>query len=109
MLDEHHFHAIANATLMHLFDQLEQAYDDGTLEELELLDGVLTIECENGKTFVVSRHEPSRQMWLASPISGGLHFDYDHDNGCWKLSDGRILKQLLAQELNDACGLHIVF
>lgn len=108
MLDETHFLAIASATLEHIHDQLEQAFEDGTIEELELGEGVLTIELETGQTFVVSKHEPSRQMWLASPLSGGLHFDYNHDNAEWRLADGRVLKRLLAEELKQLCGLHIV-
>lgn len=109
MLEESHFLAIAAGTLEHIHDQLEQAFDDGTLEELDLQEGILTIETESGHSFVISRHEPSRQIWFASPLSGGLHFDYCHDTQAWKLSDGRTLKALLAEELDRSCDLHIVF
>lgn len=108
MLDETHFLAISTATLEHIHDQLEQAFQNGTLEELELNEGILSIELESGQCFVISKHEPSRQMWLASPLSGGLHFDYCHDNNEWRLADGRTLKRLVAQELKQLCGLQIV-
>lgn len=110
MLDETHFHAYANATLMHIYDQLEQAFDQGDLEELDYDEGagILTIITPDDATFVLSKHGPSCQLWLASPISGGLHFDYDSDAQDWMLSDGRSLKKVLAENLRDTADLHIV-
>ena len=110
MLDETHFHAITNATLMHINDQLEQAYDQGDLEELDYDEGagILTIITPDDVTFVLSRHEPSRQLWLASPLSGGLHFDYSQESQEWQLSDGRTLKLVLADDLKRSAELHIV-
>lgn len=106
MLDEHHFHAIAGATLLHINDQLEQAFDEGDLEDLDYDEGagLLTIITAAGTTFVVSKHSPSRQVWLASPISGGLHFDFDQATQEWSLPDGRSLKLMLAHDLKTALG-----
>lgn len=111
MLDETHFHACANATLMHINDQLEQLFDRGDLEELDYDEGagILTIITNDEVTFVISKHGPSGQLWLASPISGGLHFDYDAASQDWLLSTGESLKQLLAANLQDSAGLHVVF
>ena len=110
MLDESRFHALANATLMHINDQLEQAYDEGSLEELDFDEGggILTIITPDEVTFVVSKHAPSGQIWLASPLSGGLHFDFDENAQEWRLRDGRSLKTLLAGDLKQSCGLHVV-
>ncbi len=109
MLDESHFHAMADATLAHLFDQLEDAFDNGTFEELELTDGVLRIEDAKGNVWVVNRHNASRQIWLASKRLGGLHFSFDHDEQAWLLPDGRNLKDVLSGELQSITGAHIVF
>lgn len=110
MLDESHFHAYANATLLHINDQLEQAFDAGDLEELDYDEGagILTIITPDEVTFVLNKHAPSGQLWLASPIDGGLHFDFDEDCKQWRLSDGRMLKKLLAANLEQSCGLHVV-
>lgn len=99
MLDETHFTAVAGATLMHCFDQLEEAYERGEIDELELAEGVLTIETPDGKTFVISKHGPSRQLWLASPFSGGLHFSYRQGDQCWLLPDGRPFYDVLVADL----------
>ncbi|MCE3005418.1 MAG: iron donor protein CyaY [Alphaproteobacteria bacterium] len=98
MLDETDFHRRADATLAAILDRLEPRYEAGALEELELHSGILTILTDAGRRFVVSKHAPSRQLWLASPLSGGLHFSV-HDNGQWQLSDGRELVSHLLGEL----------
>jgi frataxin len=98
MLDETDFHRRADATLAAILDQLEPRYEAGALEELELQGGILTIRTDAGRSFVVSKHAPSRQLWLASPLSGGLHFAA-RDHGQWQLSDGRELVAHLLGEL----------
>lgn len=110
MLDDNHFHAIANATLMHFYDQLEQAYDHEDLEELDFDEGagILTIVTPDQKTFILSKHGPSHQLWLASPISGGLHFVFDSANKEWVLHDGTSLKQILAENLKKCAGITVV-
>lgn len=110
MLEESRFHALANATLMHINDQLEQAYDTGQLDELDLDEGggLLTIITPDDVTFVINKHAPSGQIWLASPLSGGLHFDFDEQAQEWRLSDGRTLKAILAGDLEQSCGLRVV-
>jgi len=97
-MNESDFHSLADAELAVLSDALEIADGEGALE-LESESGVMTIELPGGKQWVVSKHAPTRQLWLSSPVSGGLHFGYD---GAWKLPDGRILRELLAQELGVA-------
>jgi frataxin len=99
MLDESTFETIAGATLMHCHDQLEEAYGRGEIDELELQEGVLTIRTGTGATLIVSRHAPSRQVWLASPLSGGLHFSYAPQEQCWRLADGRTLYGVLREDL----------
>lgn len=108
MLDETHFHAIADATLLHLFDRLEDAFERGDFEELDLNGSILTIETVSGKTFVVSKHAPSFQLWLASPLSGGHHFPYDETAACWRIANGHDLKTLLAAELAKAAGVKVI-
>jgi frataxin len=107
MIDETHFNAIANATLIHCFDQLEDAYERGDIEELELESGVLAITTSEGKQFVVSKHAPSRQIWLASPLSGGLHFNYSQTDQRWALPDGSTLYEILRRDLAQ-CGTEAV-
>ncbi|MFM9890761.1 MAG: iron donor protein CyaY [Rickettsiales bacterium] len=106
-MDETLYHTIADATLMHCFDQLEQAYDNGALDDLELDGGILTLITPGNKTFLLTKHAPSRQLWLASPLSGGLHFSYAEGEHYWHLPDGRKLYELLRGELASQ-GIEVV-
>jgi frataxin len=97
------FAALADATLNRLADMAEALDEDGTLE-VELLNGILIIELPSGKQFVVNKHGPSQQIWLSSPLSGGLHFDYDNDNQAWVIKDGTRLDTLLKAEVETLLG-----
>lgn len=98
-LDASRFHTIADATLAHCFDRLEAAYEAGSLEELELQGGILTIVTPDNKTLLVTKHAPTCQLWLASPTSGGLHFIYHTASQTWQLSDTTRLYDQLQREL----------
>ena len=95
-MNESEFHRLADIMLTQLADMLEEADARGELE-LELQGGILTITLESGKQFIVNKHAPTRQIWLSSPVSGGLHFMYE---GGWVLADGRELKALLSKQLD---------
>ena len=66
-MDEKRYHAVADATLMHCFDQLEDAFESGTIDELELQGGILTIRSLSARTYLLTKHVPSLQLWYASP------------------------------------------
>jgi frataxin len=97
------FAALSELTLNLLAESLETQDEDGALE-VELLSGTLTIAFPSGQQFVVNRHGPSHQMWLSSPLSGGLHFDYDEEAQAWVLKDGRRLDTLLKAEVETLLG-----
>lgn len=44
-MDEKRYHAIADATLMHCYDQLEDAFEAGMIDELELQGGISSPTC----------------------------------------------------------------
>jgi iron donor protein CyaY len=98
-MDETRYHAIADATLMHCHDQLEEAYDAGLLDELDLAGGILTIITASGRTYLVTKHSPSLQVWYASPVTGGHHFRFDDAGQQWQLPGGTTLYDMLVAEL----------
>lgn len=100
MLSDSQFYTLGRDTLTRLHDALEPAYDAGTLDELELEAGLLTIVTKAGQSFIVSAHAPSHQIWLASPISGGLHFRWSGES--WILGTGETIEEVLARELQVA-------
>ena len=97
-LSETSFVTIAEPTINRLCVMVETLDEDDILE-IEQSSGMLSIETPSGKTFVINRQIPTRQIWLSSPLSGGLRFDYDEDEKIWALSDGRRLDTLLKADL----------
>ncbi|MFO1242143.1 MAG: iron donor protein CyaY [Rickettsiales bacterium] len=100
---ESEFEQLAGTYLEHLFETLEEQ-DEGGILDIDYEAGSLTITLKNGKTFLVSKHAPTRQLWLSSPISGGLHFMPADGGKDWKLKDGRRLSIVLAEELRHLTG-----
>lgn len=60
-----------------IFDKINHEYDN---MDSDLIDGVLTIQDEDNKTYVISFHEPMSQIWYSSPVSGAHHFDINVSN-----------------------------
>jgi frataxin len=104
MINDSDFHRLADATLALLCDALEDADTDGVLD-VELAQGVLTVELPAGKTIVLSKHGPSKQVWMSSPVSGGLHFPYDEATQGWVLANGTAMDALLKQEILQLSGV----
>jgi frataxin len=102
-LDDTVFAHLSNLTLNRLADATEAEDEEGVLE-VELLNGILSITLPSGQQFLVNRHGPSKQIWLSSPLSGGLHFDYDEEDQAWVLKDGRRLDTLLKAEVQTLLG-----
>lgn len=100
MLSDSQFLTLSRDTLARLHDALEPGYDAGDLDELEMEAGLLTIVTKLGQTFIVSAHAPSHQVWLASPVSGGLHFRWSGEN--WILGTGETLDEVIGRELQVA-------
>jgi frataxin len=97
-LSENTFIGLAEATLNSLVGMVE-AMDSEDVLEVEYQSGMLSIELPTGKQFVINRQVPARQIWLSSPLSGGLRFDYQENEKIWALADGRRLDTVLKADL----------
>lgn len=104
-MNDSEYHNLAGLAINTLLDAMEAA-DQGGIIDVEYQDGVITIGLPAGKQLVVSKHVPTKQLWLSSPVSGGLHFGYCKD---WVLADGRTLGQVLSQELKTLAGIEVHF
>lgn len=89
--------------------RLAEAIDDsvGDLLDVELTNGILTIELDEGGQYVINKHAASRQIWMSSPKSGALHFNH-HDTEGWVATSGAgTLTHILAAELSDETGIAV--
>ena len=102
-MDEAGFLSLANATRADMMERLDAAVGD--VMDIDLQDGVLTIEIDDGCQYVVNKQAPMQQIWVSSPVSGAGHFDYDRDREAWINSrSGAELINLLAEEISSAAG-----
>jgi len=102
--DQSRFDALADAFLSRLAERVEDALDS---VEVDLINGILTIETEDRRSFVINKHGPNKQIWLSSPISGAHHFDADpaSDGKRWVATrGGEDLIAVLAADLSSATG-----
>lgn len=103
-MDDREFADRADRTLARLQDALESALSDDD-PEIELRGGILTLELDDGRQFVLNKHAPTRQIWLSSPVSGASHFAWDEADACWRSTRGPdTLEARLAADLAEASG-----
>ena len=97
------FSVQASEMLETIVEQLEAvpACDD---LDMDIVDGVLKIEFEDGSQIIVNRQEPVRQLWVASPL-GPAHFSFDADRGAW-IDDktGATLMETLSRAFTQKLG-----
>lgn len=89
-----------------LEDILDRMSRDENLSDLDfdLIDGVLTIEFDDGGKVIVNRQEAAGQLWLASP-EGPAHFGYDAQRDAWfDDRSGESLIDTLNRVLSDQTG-----
>ena len=84
-LSDKDFHRHADLSLGELYGKLEEIVEEASLPEadLEYSQGVLTLELGGKRgTYVINKQSPNRQLWMSSPISGPVRYDW-HD-GVWQ-------------------------
>jgi frataxin len=101
--DEHEFHDAADNWLEALFELLESE-DVEAILDIDLEGGVMNIVVDDENTIIINKHAPTMQLWLSSPVSGGLHFHAVDDGSDWALDDGRRLSIVLSEELHHLTG-----
>ena len=96
------FDSAANRFLAALSSAFEEALP---MAEVDLEGGILTVELEDGGTYVINKHAPTRQIWVSSPASGATHFARDQGSDRWiDTRGGRDLARMLHDEIRTATG-----
>ncbi|VDB84494.1 unnamed protein product [Peniophora sp. CBMAI 1063] len=104
-LSEENYHRIADHTLDHLLESLEELIDSrgDSAFEVDYSSGVLTLDLGTHGKYVINKQPPNKQIWLSSPISGPKRYDLSEKTGDWIYSrDKRTLGALLNEELSAA-------
>lgn len=106
-MQEKDFQQLAEKTMDRLANALDVLDAAGNLE-LEYQGGIITVSFDSGKQLIINKHAPSQQIWLSSPISGGLHFLYIPEQDEWQIADGKELKKILTAELKMLADIEVV-
>ena len=89
----------AKKILDELFSFVEKEFENF---DVDYEDENLVIQTlDEKRTFILSLHEPSSQIWLSSPITGAHHFEKDKSSLNWISTRDKniILHKLLQSEL----------
>lgn len=76
-LDESRYHALADDLLERIADAVDEALGDRI--DVEYQGGILTMKLPDGGQYVINKHGPLREIWMASPVSGASHYGYEGD------------------------------
>lgn len=99
-LSDKDFHRHADLSLGDLYGKLEEIVESAGIPEadLEYSQGVLTLELGKHGTYVINKQSPNKQLWMSSPVSGPVRYDW-HD-GLWQYKhDAHQLHSRLQSEL----------
>ena len=78
--------------------------------DVEFSGDVLNLGLGARGTFVLNKQGPNRQIWLSSPISGPLRYDFCMEAAEWQHTrDGRGLLMMLADDFEALTGERLAF
>jgi len=77
-MDDKQFERLASDEL----ERIEEALSALDGVDVDLADGILTLELDEGPKVVVNSHSAARQIWVAANLAAG-HFSPDEKTGRW--------------------------
>lgn len=103
-MNESEFNALAEATLLSIEQQVEDA---DTELDFEMSSGILTLTAGNGSKIIINRQVATLEIWVAAR-SGGFHLGRQDD--VWFCqSTGETLQELLTRVVVEQGGEKISF
>lgn len=85
-----HYHELASCTLNALHetfdifaDALPASNDLREEMDVDFSGDVLNVMLGERGTFVLNKQAPNKQLWLSSPLSGPLRYDYSIGEAAW--------------------------
>lgn len=79
-MDDQDFDRRAREALGKLESSLQAASDE---LEVDLADGILTVEFEDGARYVVNSHSAAQQIWLSANMTA-WHFGWHEPTRSWR-------------------------
>jgi frataxin len=92
------FQKVADEMLGNLQDAVEAWGEDNDVDDFDFSheEGVVTVAVGEHGTYVINKQGPNRQVWMSSPVSGPIRYDYDATKKVWVYArDGHFLHDRL--------------
>lgn len=101
------FRALAQETLSSLSSILEAGLPDEI--EVDYTGNILKVILSPINTFIINIHNPTREIWLSSPLSGAHHFIWENQRNKWQSTRPPYLEFLtiLEEDLSHICGFSV--
>lgn len=108
-MNEIEFRHQVKETLQFLEERLEQQLDHQA--DIDVHEESLQITHSSGQIWLLNRHTPSQEIWLSSPVQGGLHFGWCSQRQQWisTRSSQDELFNFLEKDLSSAFGCVVQF
>ena len=106
------YHRLADITIEGVQEVYDEEADDDPALAMDVVyaDGVLNVVVGERGTFVLNKQAPNMQLWLSSPISGPLRYNFSSEAAAWHNSrDEHELLTLLAADFEELCGKRLDF
>ena len=102
------FRTHAAPVLQAIMDKVDAHISDTV--DADMQGGILTLELEDGRQYVITLHQVNEEIWLSSPISGAKHVAYDTAKNQWISTRGEEeLLGLLSEELSAYTDTEVTF
>lgn len=107
--DEHKFLQVAESSLESISESVStigfESHDPVDDFDVDLSQGVLTIQAGTVGTYVLNTQTPNRQIWMSSPLSGPWRYAWHPRRSEWlSTRDGHCLSKHLSDELSQLFG-----
>ncbi|XP_053213703.1 frataxin, mitochondrial-like [Panonychus citri] len=111
LMDANKYEKLSEETLESLCQQFEEIIESQSKlddSDVELSNGVLTVQLSGNGTYVINKQTPNRQIWLSSPFSGPKRYDWVPSSWIYK-RDKTSIQHLLNQEISRYVGTNVNF
>ncbi len=80
MNDTEFYHQILSV-FQRLEENLEHQLDNQC--DIDGREESLQVTLSSGEVWLLNRHGPTQELWLSSPLKGGIHFRFESDLQKW--------------------------
>ncbi|EIE19465.1 Frataxin [Coccomyxa subellipsoidea C-169] len=104
-MPEDEFHGKADTLLETLHEMMDMIVEEEDIpdSDVEFGQGVLTLRLGPYGTYVYNKQTPNRQIWMSSPVSGPVRYDFVDGKWIYRRDEHELMDRLTS-ELSELLG-----